>query len=265
MKKRVLAVVVVLTVATGFLISQASPVITNFITGVQPQDKALPHSLAGADSSEKNQSINQSAMLQASPFAKNKNIDLSSDELKTLPHLNTVMNVPDKEVISPEEAARRKKMEALGYMVPADYLTRDLQSLKKMAKSGDAYAMVHLGEKYYFELNKNPENPDYNPQTDYANQAKSTFKDALVAGNIRSAGIISELYLQENTLVDAYAWHLISDRLGDSISADWFRSTKVYTEASEQLKQAAKAKLPVLIAELDGRSKAANRTPIFKS
>ncbi|AMC33611.1 hypothetical protein [Janthinobacterium sp. B9-8] len=235
MKKRVLAVVLVLTVATGVLISQASPVLSDFMTGVQPQDKALPHSLA-ADSSGKNQSFNQSAMLQASPFAKNKNIDLSSDELKTDPHLNTAMDVPDKEVISPEEAARRKKMEALGYMVPADYLTRDLQSLKKMAKAGDAYAMVHLGEKYYFELNKNPENPDYNPQTDYANQAKSTFKDALVAGNIRSAGIISELYLQENNLVDAYAWHLISDRLGDSISADWFRSTKVYTEASEQLK-----------------------------
>ncbi|MDW5416105.1 hypothetical protein R6242_05915 [Iodobacter sp. CM08] len=232
------------------------------------QDKLAALSSAGVSASAAStaaSSLSQSAMLQASPFAKNKSIDLSSDELKTDPHLNTALMTPDKEVIGPEEAARRKKMEALGYMVPADYLTKDLQSLKKMAKAGDAYAMVHLGEKYYFELNKNPENPDYDPQTDYANQAKSTFKDALVAGNIRSAAIISELYLQENNLVDAYAWHLISDRLGDSISADWFRSTKVYTEASEQLKQAAKAKLPVLIAELDSRSKAANRTPIFKS
>jgi hypothetical protein len=266
MKKRIVSVAVALAIAIGvFIVQTPRAVLADFMADGPQEDKSLHPSLASVDSSGENDSLNQSAMLQASPFAKNKSVDLRSDEVKNDPLLSAVMDMPDKELISPEEAARRKKMEALGYMVPADYLTKDLQSLKKLAKSGDAYAMVHLGEKYYFELNKNPENPDHDPQTDYANQAKSTFKDALVAGNIRSAGIIAELYLQENNLVDAYAWHLISDRLGDSISADWFRSTKVYTEASDQLKQAAKAKLPVLIAELDGRSKAANRTPIFKS
>jgi hypothetical protein len=267
MKKPTLLLMLVLIGGVVLALWQSpAGLISNLIAAVKsPAQSEQIASLVASTPLEKDKNISQSAMLEASPFAKNKSIDLSSDEVKTDPHLNAPVNTPDKEVISPEEAARRKKMEALGYMVPADYLTKDLQSLKKLAKSGDAYAMVHLGEKYYFELNKNPENPDYDPQTDYANQAKSTFKDALVAGNIRSAGIISELYLQENNLVDAYAWHLISDRLGDSISADWFRTTKVYTEASDQLKQAAKAKLPVLIAELDSRSKAANRTPIFKS
>jgi hypothetical protein len=267
MKKPILLLMLVFAgaVILSFWQSPAA-VLSSLVAAVKSPAKANQvASLSESALQTKDKNISQSAMLQASPFAKNKSIDLSSDEVKTDPHLNSAINTPDKEIISPEEAARRKKMEALGYMVPADYLTKDLQSLKKLAKSGDAYAMVHLGEKYYFELNKNPENPDYDPQTDYANQAKSTFKDALVAGNIRSAGIIAELYLQENNLVDAYAWHLISDRLGDSISADWFRTTKVYTEASDQLKQAAKAKLPVLIAELDSRSKAANRTPIFKS
>ncbi|MCX7206912.1 MAG: hypothetical protein NT086_13200 [Proteobacteria bacterium] len=267
MKKPILLLMLVL--AGGVILSlwqSPAAVLSSLVAAVKSPVKANQVvSLSESALQTKDKNISQSAMLQASPFAKNKSIDLSSDEVKTDPHLNSAVNTPDKEIISTEEAARRKKMEALGYMVPADYLTKDVQSLKKLAKSGDAYAMVHLGEKYYFELNKNPENPDYDPQTDYANQAKSTFKDALVAGNIRSAGIISELYLQENNLIDAYAWHLISDRLGDSISADWFRTTKVYTEASDQLKQAAKAKLPGLIAELDGRSKAANRTPIFKS
>ena len=60
---------------------------------------------------------------------------------------------PEKEVVSAEELARRKKMAALGYMVPTDYYTKDLKTLRQLAQAGDAYAMVHLGEKYAFELN----------------------------------------------------------------------------------------------------------------
>ena len=66
-----------------------------------------------------------------------------------------------------------------------------------MTRRGDAFAMVHLGEKYNFELNGNTSNPDYDSKTDYPSAAKQSFKQALAAGNIRSAGIISELYQRQ--------------------------------------------------------------------
>jgi hypothetical protein len=162
--------------------------------------------------------------------------------------------LPEPEIVSPEEAARRKKMEKLGYMVPPDYYTKNLDSLRQLAQRGDAFALVHLGEKYYFELNGQRSNPEFDPAMNYPDAAKKSFSEALAVGNIRSAGIISEIYLQENNAVDAYAWHLLSKQLGDSISAEWFEKTKLFASLSEQQKQQAQAKIPTLINNINDLS-----------
>lgn len=156
----------------------------------------------------------------------------------------------EPEVVSPEEAARRKKMADLGYLLPPEYYNKDLKTLRKLAKAGDAFAMMHMGEKYYFEMNGQTNHPEYESTMDYANAAKQSFKDALAAGNIRSAGIIAELYFQEKNTTEAYAWHLVSDQLGDSISADWFRRTDMAMQASEAIKQAAALRAAQIIEEL---------------
>lgn len=162
----------------------------------------------------------------------------------------SVIPEPEKEVVSAEELARRNKMAALGYMVPTDYYTKDLRTLRKLAKTGDAYAMVHLGEKYYFELNGQTTNPEFEQGVDYPAAAKQSFKDALVAGNVRSAGIIAELYFQEKNATEAYAWHLISDQLGDDISANWFRRTEMAQQATPEIKQAAAVRAAQIMNEL---------------
>ncbi|MBC3881772.1 hypothetical protein H8K35_11210 [Undibacterium sp. LX40W] len=187
---------------------------------------------------------------QASPF------QLSGDQVK-VPDFGPIAKLdptkvpePEREVVSAEELARRKKMSDLGYMVPTDYYTKDLKTLKQLAKSGDAYAMVHLGEKYYFELNGQTNNPEFEQGVDYPAAAKQSFKDALVAGNVRSAGIIAELYFQEKNSTEAYAWHLISDQLGDDISANWFRRTDMAQQATPQIKQAAAARAAQIMSEL---------------
>lgn len=172
-------------------------------------------------------------------------------------------NKPDKDVISPEEAARRKKMEQLGYMVPADYYQKNLATLRQLAQRGDAYALVHLGEKYYFELNGQKSNPEFDPAINYPDAAKKSFSEALAVGNIRSAGIISEIYLQENNAVDAYAWHLLSKRLGDDISAAWFEKTALYASLSEQQKLQAQSKLPDLVNNINELSIKYKVKPVF--
>lgn len=166
-----------------------------------------------------------------------------------------MLEMPAPEVVSPAEAARRKKLEQLGYMLPPDYYTKDLKALKRMAKTGDAFAMMHMGEKYYFELQGQPSHPEFDKNMDYAKAAKTSFQDALIAGNIRSAGIIAELYYQEKNALEAYAWHLVSDQLGDDISADWFRRTDMAQNSSADLKQAAAERAAQILNELKIKKK----------
>lgn len=170
---------------------------------------------------------------------------------------------PEPEVISAAETARRQKMEKLGYMLPPDYYRKDLASLKKLAKSGDGFAMMHLGERYYFELNGQPQHPDYDARLDYRELARQEFMASLVAGKVRPAGIISELYLQEHNVVDAYAWHLLSDKLGDSISADWFRRTRDYQALTDNDKQLAQVRLNEIQQRLNQLAKQTGSTQQF--
>jgi hypothetical protein len=170
---------------------------------------------------------------------------------------------PEPETVPPEEGARRKKMQQLGYLVPPDYYQKSLATLRQLAASGDAYAMVHLGEKYYFELNGQPNNPDYQSGVDYPAAAKQAFSGALAAGNIRSAGIIAELYLQENNPIDAYTWHLLSKRLGDSISAEWFEKTTLFANLSQAQKQAGQGRLPNLIESVNQLALQAKRPALL--
>jgi hypothetical protein len=175
----------------------------------------------------------------------------------------TGTSAPDKEVMSEQEAARRKKMTQLGYDIPPDYYTKNLDTLKKLAHKGDAWAMVHLGEKYYFELNGQKNNLEYDTKANYPALAKESFTQALAAGNIRSAGILSELYLQERNMVDAYAWHLLSKRLDDNISAEWFQKTQAYNRLTEIQKQQALSKVPDLIANLNDISSKLGTKSLF--
>ncbi len=197
---------------------------------------------------------------QPSPFAAGGS---TADLADIKPPAIATLATPEKEVISAEEAARRKKMEALGYMVPPSYYNKSLATLREMARRGDAYALVHLGEKYYFELNGQKSNPDFDPAMNYPAAARNAFSEALAVGNIRSAGIISELYLQENNVVDAYAWHLLSKRLGDSISAEWFEKTTAYASLNEQQKQQALAKIQNLMSNINNLSAKYKARPLF--
>lgn len=237
-------------VAAGVLFRAQSPAIAPVLTlnkneaGTRQASSLATantgHAVAGANTSD----------WQASPFE----LAAATSEAPAIMLKNSTQpslaEAPEKEEISPQEAARRKKMEQLGYMVPPDYYTKDLKSLRKMAKAGDAFAMVHIGEKYAFELNGQKDHPEFEPGMNYPEAAKQAFKQALVAGNIRSAGIISELYFNENNALESYAWHIVSEQMGDSISADWFRLNDMSKNASQELKNAAAARATQIVAEL---------------
>jgi TPR repeat protein len=195
--------------------------------------------------------------MQASPF------ELGQPSAET-PHdtqgkadsqMKSIVALPEQESNSPEEVARRKKMEKLGYMLPPSYYTKDLKTLRKLAKAGDAYAMMHMGEKYYFEIQGQVNHPEYEQGMDYKKSAKEIFQDALIAGNIRSAGIIAELFYQEGNVVEASAWFIVAAQLGDDISAEWFSRTQMSKQATQEIRNAASSRAVSIMAFLRSKMK----------
>ena len=227
------------------------------------QDEAAPalSTQGNTQSMSKQKQSSQSSAKNdwsASPFELADGTDVQlTPQANSVTAAQSMLALPEPEIITPEEAARRKKLHDLGYMVPPEYYEKNLKTLKQMAKKGDAYAMVHLGEKYYFELNGQTQHPEYESNVDYNRAAKQSFQDALAAGNVRSAGIIAELYFQEKNSLEAYAWHLVSGRLGDDISAEWFSRTDMALQASLELKQAAERRAAEILEEMKRRKKQA--------
>jgi TPR repeat protein len=195
--------------------------------------------------------------MQASPFELGQpSADALSDAHgKSSPHMKSIVELPEPEIISPEETARRKKLEKLGYMLPPEYYTKDLKTLRKMANAGDAYAMMHMGEKYYFEIQGQINHPEYEQGMDYKKSAKEIFQDALIAGNIRSAGIIAELFYQEGNVVEASAWFIVAAQLGDDISAEWFSRTQMSRQATQEIRNAAASRAVSILASLRSKMK----------
>ncbi|WP_137936910.1 hypothetical protein [Chitinivorax sp. B] len=181
-----------------------------------------------------------------------------------MPMLNTqggkVAGEPDIQLPTPEEVAQKQQMEKLGYLIPPEYYQMELSALRELAEKGDTFALVHLGERYYFDIKKRQSGPDFEAGVDYTQLAIKSLAEALARGNAHSAAMISEIYLVENKPVEATAWNLIAERMGDQLSVDWFRRTKDYQQLSandrrtaaqqaEQLQQALEQQRASLVSK----------------
>ncbi len=154
------------------------------------------------------------------------------------------------------DAEKERKMQELGYLLPPEYHDKDLFTLQALAKNGDIWALVHLGERYYFDIGVRADHPDRRAALDYPKLAKDAFREALARGHRHSAAILAEVHLLEKNSVDAYAWILIAEKQGDDISVDWFRRTKDFQNLASTERAKAEARAQELereISELRGR------------
>jgi hypothetical protein len=115
--------------------------------------------------------------------------------------------------------------------------------------------MMHMGEKYYFEIQGQINHPEYEQGMDYKKSAKEIFQDALIAGNIRSAGIIAELFYQEGNVVEASAWFIVAAQLGDDISAEWFSRTQMSRQTTQEIRNAAASRAVSILASIRSKMK----------
>ncbi|AUH50951.1 hypothetical protein CXB49_09060 [Chromobacterium sp. ATCC 53434] len=114
-----------------------------------------------------------------------------------------------------------------------------LAELREQARLGNPQALTHLAERYLFQLDGHPREPDYEPGFRYRDEAREALQQAYAQGNAHAAAMISESYLLDKQVDEAAAWNLVARRAGDALSADWFLKTKDYQAMGDQQKAAA--------------------------
>lgn len=113
-------------------------------------------------------------------------------------------------------AKRRKKMMSKGYGTPEKYDEMSLLTLKDLAAQGDIYAMLQVGERLNSEdgsltqANRKSKEGTIDPKI----ISKQYFTDALNSGHLGVTAVVIEQNLAEGDLVEAYAWQLVSEKLG---------------------------------------------------
>lgn len=148
-----------------------------------------------------------------------------------------LMAVP--EVAAPPRTAPAADLKRLGYEIDSRYYAMNLADLRRAARERDPQALVHLAERYLFQLDGRP-GPDFDPQFPYRESAREALQQAFTLGNAHAAAMVSESLLQEQKVQEAAAWNLVARRAGDTLSADWFIRTEDYRRLSpEQREQAA--------------------------
>jgi hypothetical protein len=154
------------------------------------------------------------------------------------------------------ERQRKLALRKLGYQIDARYYRMSLTQLRELAKQGNVQALTHLAERYLFQLDGHPSEPDYEAGFSYREEAREALQQAYALGNMHAAAMISESYLLERQPQEAAAWNLVARRSGDALSADWFLKTKDYQALTDQQKAAAGQRADQLMQALQQRKPA---------
>lgn len=155
-------------------------------------------------------------------------------------------NVTSASVKDELAATRRQKMKALGYATPDQYYMMSLGQLEALAKKGDAYAMAQLGEQYYSEVEFIKNDKDFDRNENAKKAALNYFEGAFLAGYTHLASVISLKMIEENNLIDAYAWNLVSKSFNDHANDALYEKYSPFANMTEMQKAAAQAKFDAI-------------------
>ena len=135
--------------------------------------------------------------------------------------------------------------------------------LKSMVAEGDRSATEYLGQKYLYEINQKKDHPDYEEGVDYLAESRSLFLKALILGDKHAASSMGESYLKEDKILEADAWFLIAEKLGDIATVEWYRSSELYKNLTESDKNVTHEKSVAYMENIDKKRNQAGFTSFF--
>lgn len=116
---------------------------------------------------------------------------------------------------------RKARMKKLGYETPEIYYSMSLKKLRALAKTGDMFALAQLGEQYFSESDVLELDPDYDFSVSPRGEAKKYLTLAINAGHVRVAAVLAKQYAAEGQMVEAYAWNILAEKVGDFSGRAW--------------------------------------------
>jgi hypothetical protein len=160
-----------------------------------------------------------------------------SNQWGASPFSNTI---PVRENEAVRIAKRRTKMESGNYQTPPEYDTMNLAHLRHLARQGDVFAMVQLGEQYSSELEALQHDPAFEVGANPNRLAKHYFTQAIGRGHTHLVSVLASTALEKGDVAEAYAWHLVSEKFNDK-DTDFHRRKAAFLNLSqEQLASALK-------------------------
>ncbi|MBJ7310732.1 hypothetical protein ACFOLJ_18960 [Rugamonas sp. CCM 8940] len=138
-------------------------------------------------------------------------------------------------------ASRKQTMIAGGYTTPDKYFHMDIKELMPLSKTGDAFASLQLGERYWNESKA----LEYDPDMDYSDAPKKIairhFMVAIREGAGNVTAIIARRMLDDGNILEAAAWDMISQQHGQMGNQAYFINNRAFLKMSyEQLNMAQK-------------------------
>ena len=156
-------------------------------------------------------SANHSAKWGISPFGKGSQI------------------APDqKEII----LKRRQKMLADSLITPDNYFEMGIKQLSQLAESGDAFAMLQLGERYWSEADNLAYDPDANLRDDPRKIAARYFESAFHGGAINIPVVLSRRAFESGDIIEAAAWDIMARHIGQNANGDLYARSNAFSNLS---------------------------------
>lgn len=102
-----------------------------------------------------------------------------------------------------------------GYSTPSYYFTMNLKQLEKLAKDGDRYAILQLGEQYWEDVELIQWDPDFKSNESSRTIATRYFERAILEGQFDIAAVLAQKAVEDQDLIEGQAWQIVFQRISE--------------------------------------------------
>lgn len=137
-------------------------------------------------------------------------------------------NINQEEII----LKRKQRMLADSLITPDNYFKMQIRELSELAESGDVFAMLQLGERYWSEADSLAYDPDANLRENPRKIATRYFEDAFRGGAINIPVVVGRCAYESGDIIEAAASDIMARRIGQNANSDIYARSNAFGNLS---------------------------------
>lgn len=192
------------------------------------------------------------AQTEIGPVAENPTTSHSKTGIRLQSNLRSPFSSSAPPTIDHEAviADRVERMKKLHLTMPDRYNKLDIKQLDFLAKTGDSFAALQLGERYWSEKESAEWDPDFDISAPNKVIAQQYFQHAIRRGALIATDAISVKAAEDGDVVEAQAWRIVSGLLDKLVPYEHTLNVNI-RQLSPAEEQAATERAKKIWAELD--------------